>query len=111
MNIRWKLLFAFATIGVVYVSSAGPAAARKFSDWGPPALVPNVNSEFGDFSPAISRDGRSLYISSNRPDELGSRDNDIWVSRRDSVEAPWGAPVNLGPMINTSASEQGPVFA
>jgi Tol biopolymer transport system component len=106
MGIRWKLLFAFATIVVVYLSAAGPVAAPKFSDWSPPVPVPNVNSAFGDFTPAISRDGRSLYFASNR-----TGNNDLWVSRRRRVKDPWGTPVNLGPTINTSAMEAAPAFS
>jgi hypothetical protein len=109
MGIRWKLLVAFAAIGVVYLSAAGPVAAPKFSDWSPPALVPNVNSEFVDAGPAISRDGRSLYFNSDRPGGFGS--NDIWVSRRARVKDPWGTPVNLGPTINTNAIESAPAFS
>jgi WD40 repeat protein len=109
MRIRWKMLFGFATIVVVYLGSAGPVAARKSSDWSPPVLVPNVNSEFGENGPAISRDGRSLYFSSNRPGGFGNQD--IWVSRRARVKDPWGAPFNLGPTINTTAIEAVPAFS
>jgi WD40 repeat protein len=111
MGIRWKLLFVFATIGVVYLSAAGPVAARKFSDWGAPVLVANVNSEFDDFSPAISRDGRSLYFGSGRPGGIGIGNFDIWVSQRASVKDPWGTPVNLGPTVNTVANESVPAFS
>jgi hypothetical protein len=31
MGIRWKLLCAFATIVVVYLSAAGPGAAQKLT--------------------------------------------------------------------------------
>src|SRR5258706_247169 len=99
MGIRWKLLFAFATVIVVCLSAAGPAAAPKFSDWSPPVLVPNVNSEFLDNGPAISWDQRSLYFSSDRP---GFGGHDIWVSQRARVKDTWGKPVNLGPTINTT---------
>src|SRR5438046_1146562 len=109
MGTRGKLMFAFATIVVVYLSAAGSVAAPKFSDWSPPVLVPNVNSEFLDFGPAISRDGRSLYFSSNRPGGFGGVD--IWVSRRARTKDAWGMPVNLGLTINTTALEAVPAFS
>jgi hypothetical protein len=64
-----------------------------------------VNSTFIDNSPELSRDGLSLYFGSNRPGGQGSQD--IWVSRRESETAPWGQPVNLGPVINTAGVDNG----
>jgi hypothetical protein len=106
MRIRWKLLFALATIVVVYLGGSRPVAARWFSDWGPPVLVPNVNSGSDETGSAISRDGRSLYFGSNRPDGFGNLD--IWVSQRASKKDAWGPPINLGRTINTDATENIP---
>lgn len=33
---------------------------------------------------------------------------DLWVATRASLDAPWGTPQNLGPNINTSATDQCP---
>jgi hypothetical protein len=33
--------------------------------------------------------------------------NDLWVSQRGSGNEPWGAPVNLGPIVNTGFGEAG----
>jgi hypothetical protein len=107
MRSRWKLLFL--TIGVVYLSAADPLAVKKFSEWGPPVLVPNVNSAYDDNGPAISRDGRSLYFTSNRPGGVGS--TDIWVARRARVKDSWGTPVNLGPTINTTVNDGAPALS
>jgi Tol biopolymer transport system component len=103
MGVRWKVLFVFATIVVVYLSASDPLAVKKFSDWGPPVLVPNVNSEFDELGVAVSRDGRSLYFSSTRPGGFGGQD--LWVSQRTRVKDAWGTPVNLGATINTNATE------
>ena len=73
-----------------------------FSDWAPPVnLGPIVNSPFNDRHPAISPNGLSLYITSNRPGGIGGGIFNLWVSQRASLEAPWGPPLNLGPNINT----------
>lgn len=84
--------------------------ALRFSDWSNPVNLGDVvNSASGELEVAISRDGRSLYFSSNRPGGLGGFD--IWVSQRASVDAPWGTPVNLGPTVNTAAREQAPALS
>jgi WD40-like Beta Propeller Repeat len=76
-----------------------------FSDWSEPVnLGPAVNSKFNDRHPAISPNGLSLYITSNRPGGIGDGAfNNIWVSQRASLDDAWGPPKNLGPNINTPA--------
>jgi hypothetical protein len=108
---------AFATIvfgGSILVgatvSFAGEKEANRcplrqfgqFSEWSEPInLGPVVNSEFNERHPAISPNGLSLYITSNRPGGLGSTGTfNIWVSQRASLHDPWGQPRNLGPNIN-----------
>jgi hypothetical protein len=67
--------------------------------------------------PGISKNGLSLYISSTRPGgvngaNIGNNSTgflELWVSQRASLEAPWGAPVNLDaynsvPVINSIGS-------
>jgi hypothetical protein len=85
-----------------------------FGPWSMPVnLGPVVNSSFHEWATAISKDGLSLYITSSRPGgvngpNLGKR-NEIWVSQRASIDAPWQAPVNLDayntrPVINVFGS-------
>src|SRR5688500_503924 len=79
----------------------------EWSEWSVPVnLGPTVNSPFADNVPDVTRDGLSLYFSSNRPG--GSGAGDLWASRRASVDDPWGVPVNLGPTVNSSAVDLGP---
>jgi hypothetical protein len=83
----------------------------QFSEWSDPInLGPIVNSSADDFHPAISHNGLSLYITSNRPGGFGTN-FDIWVSQRDTLDDPWGPPQNLGPNINTAADEFAPDFS
>lgn len=83
----------------------------KFGPWSAPVnLGPPVNSAFAEQNPFISKDGLSLYFACfNCPGNLGG--SDIWVSQRASVNDPWGTPQNLGPNINSSASEGGPALS
>src|SRR6266702_2773042 len=80
--------------------------ADHFSDWSTPVnLGPLVNSPFTDFTPELSRDGLSLYFSSNRPGGFGL--TDLYVARRIAPDPPWGPPVNLGAAVNSSGFEGG----
>ena len=69
-------------------------------------LGPTVNSSAWDGGPSISADGLSLFFFSERPG--GSGGKDLWVTTRTSVSEPWGAPVNLGPKVNSSAEDATP---
>jgi len=103
--VLFAIVFAFLP-----PSTSNPAAAPRFPAWGTPVnLGPVVNSPFLDGGAGISKHGLSLYFHSNRPGGMG--DTDIWVSRRASVDDPWGPPVNLGPTINTSFAETVPTFS
>ena len=72
--------------------------------WGEPVnLGPTVNSSAFDSDASLSADGLELYFNSNRPGGYGYCD--IWVTRRATTSDPWGAPVNLGPTVNSSIDE------
>jgi serine/threonine protein kinase/Tol biopolymer transport system component/Tfp pilus assembly protein PilF len=66
-------------------------------------LGPLVNTSKGEGCPAVSPDGLELYFSSNRPGGYGS--TDAYVSTRATKNDPWGAPVNLGPAVNSPGSD------
>ncbi|PYQ62774.1 MAG: hypothetical protein DMF58_00800 [Acidobacteria bacterium] len=84
-------------------------AGGKFTDWSTPTnLGPAVNSSFGEAGAAISKNGLSLYLNSNRPGGLG--ETDIYVSQRSSVEEPWGPPVNVL-VLNSAGVEQAPALS
>jgi len=77
------------------------------SDWRSPVnLGPMVNSAHLDGTPGISADGRALFFVSRRPDGYGS--DDIWVTMRETTDAPWEDAVNLGSIINSAESESWP---
>ena len=83
-----------------------------YSDWSAPVnLGPVVNSGSNEQHPAISKDGLSLYFASDRAGAGGMGGLDIYVSHRESLDAPWGAPVNLGPNINSAGNDLAPTFS
>ncbi|MHC4309817.1 MAG: hypothetical protein ACYSSN_07730 [Planctomycetota bacterium] len=78
--------------------------------WGEPLNLGHViNSSANDGTPYISSDGLELYFNSKRSGGYGS--NDIWVSRRATRNDPWEQPTNLGPVVNSSASESVPLLS
>jgi WD40-like Beta Propeller Repeat len=84
-------------------------AAQHFSDWEVPInLGLGVNSGFADQSPALSKDGLSLYFQSDR---LGFGNTDLWVSQRNSEDEPWGPAANLGDVVNSAAFESRPTLS
>ena len=84
--------------------------AARFSAWTTPVnLGPVVNSTVTEIEVSISKDGRTLYVSSNRPGGFGGFD--IWVSQRQTTRDPWGELQNLGATVNTSANEQAPFLS
>ncbi len=75
--------------------------------WSVPVSVgPTVNKGYVGGYESLSSDGLELWFSSRRPGGYGQQD--IWVTTRDSKVGDWGAPVNLGPPINTSSSDLTP---
>jgi len=69
--------------------------------WGVPVnLGSPVNSEALEVVPSISADGLQLYFASGRDGGFGTID--IYVSTRQTKDDDWGAPINLGPMVNNS---------
>jgi len=89
------------------LAARASGVAAHFSEWSVPVnLGATVNSPFGDNLAELSKDELSLYFTSNRPGGSGALD--LWVSRRASVDEPWGPPVNLGPTVNSSENDAGP---
>ncbi|MHC4559019.1 MAG: LamG-like jellyroll fold domain-containing protein [Planctomycetota bacterium] len=99
----------------LYFSSSRPgvrglmvATRETVSDpWGEPVnLGPIVNGPGLHNGPSISVDELSLYFHSTRAGGYGEAD--IYVTTRETTEDDWGAPVNLGPGVNSSAYEARP---
>jgi WD40 repeat protein len=98
------------SVALVVLTTSKPVGAPKFSDWRVPTnLGPPVNSPFQELGAAISKDGLSLYFTSDHPGGFGSFD--LWVSERPTTDGAWGQPRNLGGIINTSAEESIPALS
>jgi len=103
------LAIVITALTIAGIAIADRANAMSFGSWSQPQNLQAagaddaVNTTALEGCPSISKDGTSLYFASNRAGGLGGVD--IYVSARSDVDDPWGAPVNVGPPINTSADE------
>jgi Tol biopolymer transport system component len=68
-----------------------------------PVKVLNVGHPAPDWSPDISSDGLSLFLTSVRPGGLGA--GDIWMATRATTDADWTAAENLGESVNSEYTE------
>jgi hypothetical protein len=103
-----QLLFASNRPGVgafdVYVSEL-----LGNGTFGPATLLTALSSTAADPALMVSFDGLEAFIGSGRPG--GSGGQDLWTATRASVAAPWSAPVNLGPVVNSAVIDQRPYLA
>ena len=102
-------------------SSTRPGTVRAMNLWSstrnstidpfgaPVDLGPTVNTTATESAPALTSDGLTLYFASDRP--RGEGEHDIWMARRDSLNGTFGAPVNLGPDVNSSAYDGNPAIS
>jgi len=105
----------------LYFSSArsgGPAdlwvttRATGSDPWDPPVKLGSpINSAYTDGTPNLSADGLTLYFSSWRPGPGWQGDMDLWKATRQTTDGQWAAPVNLGPIINSSAFDWSPTIS
>jgi len=78
-------------------------------DWGDPMnLGSPANSQYSSWEPSISSDGLSLYFSDGHTPQFGNQlpgrlhpDGNIWMITRETIHNTWGAPVNIGPAVNS----------
>ena len=72
----------------------------------PPILVNELSGPSNDLTPAVGHDGLEIIIASNRQGTIGAQD--LWVSTRNAVGDPWLAPVNVGPVLNSTFNDNFP---
>jgi hypothetical protein len=89
--------------GDIFVSARDANAV-----FGPASSVAELNSAANDIQPNVRKDGLEIVFSSNHTHPGAQGAQDVYVSTRSSIDAPWSAPVNLGPAVNTPAGETRP---
>ena len=74
-------------------------------------LGSEINCSAADLCTDVSPDGLSLIFVSARPGGYGGNIGDLWLTRRSTINEPWGPSVNLGPIVNGSSNENGPCLS
>jgi outer membrane protein OmpA-like peptidoglycan-associated protein/tetratricopeptide (TPR) repeat protein len=83
-------------------------ATKTGDSWGNITALPFNSKEYSCANPSLSRDGKTLYFSSNMPNGLGG--NDIWKVAVNQ-DGSFGTPENLGSKVNTEGNESFPFIA
>ena len=86
----------------IYVSN------RIGRNWGKARrlVIRGVDSTQAVGQPTLSKDELTIYFSSDRQGGAGGKD--LWMATRTTKNAPFGHPINLGPLINTKGDEMFP---
>jgi hypothetical protein len=70
--------------------------AAQFTDWSPPVNLGSVvNSGYADTCVSVSKNGLSLFFFSNRYALDANAAGHLYVSKRASVDEPWGEPEEI----------------
>ncbi len=89
--------------GNIYVSK------REGNKWSKLVkLNENINTKYWESHASVSKDGKTLYFTSNRKDGYGGLD--IYKSER-TKGGDWGPAINLGPVINSKYNEESPFIS
>lgn len=82
-------------------------ATKSGDTWGNIKPLPFNSKDYSLSNPSLSRDGKTLYFSSNMPGSIGGVD--IWKVTVNGSD--FGKPENLGPKVNTEGNESFPFIA
>lgn len=90
-----------AKFGQVYLYKA----TKEGDTWGNIKSLPFNAKDHSNSSPSLSKDGKTLYFSSNMAGSVGQ--TDIWKVAV-NADGTYGTPENMGTKINTEGKEQFP---
>jgi hypothetical protein len=100
----------FVVSSCVVFAMAAFTFAKHFGPWDVPTSMESLpgtssdfNTAFNDGCPYQSPDGLKFFMASNRPGGMGGQD--IWIASRERTDDPWGAPINAGLPINSTADD------
>ena len=97
------LVAALTMMTSLGVGIGGIAAAGEYAGWDVATPVTAVNDPVAaDGCPIEAPNGKALYFASVRGP---GGDNDIWIARRPSIDADFGAPVMLPAPVNSDAQD------
>ena len=77
--------------------------------FGSASPIAELNTSNIERQPGVRRDGLELFFASDRPGTYGALD--LWVTTRSTTQDPWGTPVNLGPVVNSTDIDARPTLS
>jgi len=80
-------------------------ATKDGDKWTNVKALPFTSKTYSTSNPSLSKDGKTLYFSSNMPGSLGG--NDVWKVAVNE-DGSFGTPENLGKSVNTEGNESFP---
>ncbi|MDD2984837.1 OmpA family protein [Flavobacterium sp.] len=80
-------------------------ASNVNGKWSNITVLPFCNNEYSTGNPFLSKDGKTLYFSSNMPGSIGGID--VWKVAVNQ-DGTFGTPENMGAKINTEGDESFP---
>jgi len=83
-------------------------ATKDGDSWSKKTPLAFNSKEYSCSNPSLSKDGKTLYFSSNMPNGLGG--NDIWKVAV-NADNTYGTPENLGKNVNTEGNESFPFIS
>ena len=83
-------------------------ATKDGGKWGTITALPFNSAAYSTSNPSISKDGKTLYFSSDMPGSIGGID--IWKVAV-NADGSFGKPENLGKKVNTEGTESFPFIA
>jgi outer membrane protein OmpA-like peptidoglycan-associated protein len=78
---------------------------KSDGSWSSPQSMEGINTEFLESSATITKEGKTIYFTSNRPGGYGG--TDIYSCTLDKNGNRWINVKNLGPIVNTELDEEG----
>jgi outer membrane protein OmpA-like peptidoglycan-associated protein/Tol biopolymer transport system component len=83
-------------------------ATKTGDKWGNITSLPFNSKEYSTGNPSLSKDGKTLYFTSNMPGSIGG--TDIWKVAVNG-DGGFGTPENLGTNVNTEGDESFPFIS
>lgn len=80
-------------------------ATKDGDKWTNIKALPFTSKTYSTSNPSLSKDGKTLYFSSNMPGSIGG--NDVWKVAV-NADGSFGTPENLGKSVNTEGNESFP---
>lgn len=98
-----KATYQRLKVGKIYLYKA----TKEGEKWTNKKPLPFNDATYSVRNPSISKDGKTLYFSSDMPGGIGGED--IWKVSVNGDE--YGTPENLGTLVNTEGNESFPFIA